>query len=40
MECETFVHTVFEPQAKKHLTFFSRFIKKKIPFSAEATYWS
>jgi hypothetical protein len=32
VERETFVHTVFEPQAKKHLPFFSRFINKKIPF--------
>jgi hypothetical protein len=28
---ETFVHTVFEPLAKKHLPFFSRFTKKEIP---------
>jgi hypothetical protein len=28
---ETFVHTVFEPLAKKHLPFFSCFTKKKIP---------
>jgi hypothetical protein len=27
---ETFVHTVFEPLAKKHLPFFSCFTKKKI----------
>jgi hypothetical protein len=33
---ETFVHTVFEPAAKKHLPFFSRF-RKKSPFFAEAT---
>jgi hypothetical protein len=26
----TFVHTVFEPLAKKHLPFFSCVIKKKI----------
>jgi hypothetical protein len=26
---ETFERTVFEVQAKKHLPFFSRFIKKK-----------
>jgi hypothetical protein len=32
---ETFVHTVFEPLAKKHLPFFSRFTKKEIPTSAE-----
>jgi hypothetical protein len=35
---EIFVRTVFEPQAKKHLHFFSRFIKeKKSPFFDEAT---
>jgi hypothetical protein len=28
---ETFVRTVFEPLAKKHLSFFSRFTKKEIP---------
>jgi hypothetical protein len=32
----TFVHTVFEPAAKKHLPLFSRF-RKKSPFFAEAT---
>jgi hypothetical protein len=32
----TFVHTVFEPVAKKHLPFFSRF-RKKSAFFAEAT---
>jgi hypothetical protein len=37
MEREIFVRTVFEPQAKKHPLFFSRFIKKN-PLSAEATY--
>jgi hypothetical protein len=26
---ETFVRIVFEPQAKKHLPFFSRFIKRE-----------
>jgi hypothetical protein len=36
MKRGTFVHTVFEPTAKKHLPFFSRF-KKKSPFFAEAT---
>jgi hypothetical protein len=25
-----YIHTVFEPSAKKHLPFFSRFVKKKI----------
>jgi hypothetical protein len=32
----TFVHTVFEPAAKKHLPFFSRFGKKSL-FFAEST---
>jgi hypothetical protein len=36
MKRGTFVHTVFEPAAKKHLPFFSRF-RKKSPFFAEAT---
>jgi hypothetical protein len=35
MKRGTFVHTFFEPVAKKHLPFFSRF-KKKSPFFAEA----
>jgi hypothetical protein len=25
-----YIHTVFEPSAKKHLPFFSCFVKKKI----------
>jgi hypothetical protein len=28
---ETFVRTIFEPLAKKHHPFFSRFTKKEIP---------
>jgi hypothetical protein len=28
---ETYIHTVFEPSAKKHLPFFSCFVKKKDP---------
>jgi hypothetical protein len=36
MKRGTFVHTVFEPVAKKHLPFFSCF-RKKSPFFAEAT---
>jgi hypothetical protein len=28
--CESFANTVFEPLAKKHLPFFSRFTKKQI----------
>jgi hypothetical protein len=32
---ETFVHTVFEPLAKKHLPFFSRFTKKEFRFFAK-----
>jgi hypothetical protein len=28
---ETYIHTVFEPSAKKHLPFFSCFVKKEIP---------
>ena len=28
---EIYVHTIFEPSAKKHLPFFSCFIKKEIP---------
>jgi hypothetical protein len=32
VEREIFIRTVFEPQAKKHLPFFSRFIKKKSSF--------
>jgi hypothetical protein len=33
---ETFIHTVFESVAKKHLPFFSCF-RKKSPFLAKAT---
>jgi hypothetical protein len=36
VERETFVHTVFDPKAKKHLPFFSRFINKN-PLSTEVT---
>jgi hypothetical protein len=28
---EIYAHTIFEPSAKKHLPFFSCFVKKKIP---------
>jgi hypothetical protein len=28
---EIYTHTVFEPSAKKHLPFFSCFVKKEIP---------
>jgi hypothetical protein len=28
---EIYTHTVVEPSAKKHLPFFSGFVKKKIP---------
>ena len=35
---ETFVHTVFEPLAKKHLLFFSCFTKKMIPLMS-IQYW-
>jgi hypothetical protein len=31
---ETYVHTVFEPSAKKHLPFFSCFVKKDAPSMA------
>jgi hypothetical protein len=31
---EIYVHTVFEPSAKKHLPFFSCFIKKDAPSMA------
>jgi hypothetical protein len=37
VEREIFIHTVFEPHAKKHLPLFSRFIKKNPPFLVEAT---
>jgi hypothetical protein len=29
---ETYIHTVFEPLAKKHLPFFSCFVKKVDPW--------
>jgi hypothetical protein len=29
---EIYMHTVFEPSAKKHLYFFSCFVKKEAPF--------
>jgi hypothetical protein len=29
---ETYIHTVFEPSAKKHLPFFSCFVKKEDPW--------
>jgi hypothetical protein len=35
---ETFVHTIFEPLAKKHLPFFSCFTKKKLPLMS-IQYW-
>jgi hypothetical protein len=28
---ETYTYTIFEPSAKKHLPFFSCFIKKEMP---------
>jgi hypothetical protein len=31
---EIYTHTVFEPSAKKHLPFFSCFVKKKAPSMA------
>jgi hypothetical protein len=31
LRCMKFTHTVFEPSAKKHLPFFSSFVKKEIP---------
>jgi hypothetical protein len=31
---EIYAHTVFEPSAKKHLPFFSCFVKKEAPFMA------
>jgi hypothetical protein len=33
---ETYAHTVFEPSAKKHLPFFSCFVKKEITSCDEA----
>jgi hypothetical protein len=38
VEREIFVRTVFEPQTKKHLPFFSRFIKKNAPFRLKRHY--
>jgi hypothetical protein len=35
---ETFVHTVFEPLAKKHIPFFSCVTKKNIPLLS-VQYW-
>ena len=35
---ETFVHTVYEPLAKKHLPFLSCFMKKKVPLLS-IQYW-
>jgi hypothetical protein len=35
---ETFVHTIFEPLAKKHLPFFSCSTKKKIPLNDAMRY--
>jgi hypothetical protein len=32
---ETYIHTVFEPLAKKHLPFFSCFVKKEDPWSVK-----
>jgi hypothetical protein len=29
---EIYIHTVFEPSAKKHLSFFSCFVKKEASF--------
>jgi hypothetical protein len=29
---ETYIHTVFEPSAKKHLSIFSCFVKKEDPW--------
>jgi hypothetical protein len=31
---EIYKHTVFEPSAKKHLPFFSCFVKKEAPYMA------
>ena len=33
---EIYAHTVFEPSAKKHLPFFSCFVKTKAPFNSES----
>jgi hypothetical protein len=33
---EIYTHTVFEPSAKKHLSFFSCFEKKEIPSHEKA----
>jgi hypothetical protein len=41
---EIYAHTVFEPSAKKHLPFFSWFVKKEAPVYGEYVviklYWS
>jgi hypothetical protein len=34
---EIYTHTVFEPSAKKHLPFFSCFVKKEAPSMADKT---
>jgi hypothetical protein len=40
---EIYAHTIFEPSAKKHLPFFSCFVKKEAPFYGEYVviklYW-
>jgi len=36
---EIYAHTVFEPSAKKHLPFFSCFVKKEAPFYGESVVW-
>jgi hypothetical protein len=40
---EIYAHTVFEPSAKKHLPFFSCFVKKEAPSYGESVvmilYW-
>ena len=33
---EIYAHTVFEPSAKKHLPFFSCFVKKETLFNGES----
>jgi hypothetical protein len=33
---EIYAHTVFEPSAKKHLPFFSCFVKREAPFYGES----
>jgi hypothetical protein len=32
LRCMIYIHTVFEPSTKKHLPFFSCFVKKEAPF--------